>query len=46
MVRACQNGFAEIEKEMDDLYQCKDRVSYSRIDTEGKLKVHAIVNAM
>lgn len=46
MVRACQNGFAEIEKEMNDLYQCKDRVSYSRIDTEGKLKVHAIVNAM
>lgn len=28
------------------MYQCKDRVSYSRIDTEGKLKVYAIVNAL
>lgn len=28
------------------MYQCKDRVSYSRIDTEGKIKVHAIVNAL
>ena len=28
------------------MYKCKDRVSYSRIDTEGKLKVYAIVNAM
>lgn len=31
---------------MADLYQCKDRVSYSRIDTDGKLKVYAIVNAL
>lgn len=28
------------------MYQYKDRVSYSRIDTEGKLKVHAVVNAL
>ncbi len=28
------------------MYQCKDRVSYSRIDTEGKLKIHGIVNAL
>lgn len=28
------------------MYQCKDRVSYSRIDTEGKLKVYAIVNVL
>lgn len=33
-------------KEMYNMYQCKDRVSYSRIDTEGKLKVHAIVNVL
>ena len=31
---------------MSTMYKCKDRVSYSRIDTEGKLKVYAIVNAM
>lgn len=31
---------------MKHLYQCKDRVSYSRVDTEGKLKVYAIVNAL
>lgn len=31
---------------MNNVYQCKDRVSYSRIDTEGKLKIHAVVNAM
>ncbi len=30
----------------DILYQYNDRVSYSRVDTEGKLKVHAIVNAL
>lgn len=28
------------------MYQCRDRVSYSRIDTEGKLKVYAVVNAL
>ncbi len=28
------------------LYEYKDRVSYSRIDTEGKIKVHAVVNAL
>lgn len=28
------------------MYQCKDRVSYSRVDEEGKLKVHAIINAL
>lgn len=28
------------------MFQYKDRVSYSRIDTEGKLKVHAIVNVL
>lgn len=28
------------------MFQCKDRVSYSRIDKEGKMKVHAIVNAL
>ncbi len=28
------------------MYQNKDRVSYSRVDTEGKLKVHAIINAL
>lgn len=31
---------------MEILFQYKDRVSYSRIDTEGKLKVHAIVNVL
>ena len=31
---------------MSTMYKCKDRVSYSRIDTEGKLKEYAIVNAM
>lgn len=28
------------------MYQYKDRVSYSRVDTEGKLKVYAIVNVL
>ncbi len=28
------------------MYECRDRVSYSRIDTEGKLKVYAVINAM
>ncbi len=28
------------------MYQMRDRASYSRIDTEGKLKVYAIVNVM
>ncbi len=28
------------------MYSCKDRVSYSRVDTQGRLKAYAILNAM
>lgn len=44
-VQECLDGLAN-NKGDGLLYQYKDRVSYSRIDTEGKLKVHAVVNAL
>ncbi len=44
MVLVCPDGLRN--KGDDKLYQHKDRVSYSRVDTQGKLKVHAIVNAL
>lgn len=28
------------------MYQYKDRVSYSRVDSQGRMKIHAVVNAL
>ncbi len=41
-----RGGTGQGKIEVNGLYQYSDRVSYSRVDKEGRLKVYAIVNAL